>query len=142
MKLNENTQAHLTPLQAAALRQKFMEAEIILRAWSDEDFRSQLESDPAKTLTAAGIPLPEGKSIRVIHEEPDTIHITLPPQPAISEEASDEELDSVAGGGLIENGKCQHYENAKNRNSDYGDKFLAGFALSCGAIFGVSWGYG
>lgn len=116
-----------------------MEAEIIFRAWTDEAFRVQLESDPAKALTEAGIPLPEGKTIRVIQEEPGTVQILLPPAPATSVEASDDELAAVAGGGLIDTGKCKHYEDAKKRD---GDKFLAGFALACGAVFGVSWGYG
>ena len=136
MKSNEQTP---TPLQAAAFRQKLMEAEIISRAWSDATFRAQLEVDPTKALAEAGIPLPEGKTIRILQEEPGTVRIFLPPKPETSVEASDDELASVAGGGLIDTGKCKHYEDAKKRDSD---KFFAGVALACGALFGVSWGYG
>lgn len=116
-----------------------MEAEIISRAWSDATFRAQLEVDPTKALAEAGIPLPEGKTIRILQEEPGTVRIFLPPKPETSVEASDDELASVAGGGLIDTGKCKHYEDAKKRDSD---KFFAGVALACGALFGVSWGYG
>lgn len=135
--MNTNTNETINPLQSAALRRKLMEAEIIARAWSDDAFRTRLEEDPAAALAEAGLPAPEGKTLRVIREEPGTLQIPLPPAPGA--EASDEELAAVAGGGLIENGKCEHYEKAKKRDED---KFFAGFALVCGAMFGVSWGYG
>jgi hypothetical protein len=129
----------LNDIQKTAVSRKLIEAEILSRAWSDETFLARLEADPAATLAEAGIPVPAGKTLRVIREEPEALQIVLPPKPEATAEASDEELASVSGGGLIENGKCKHYEDAKNRD---GDKFLAGFALACGAMFGVSWGYG
>lgn len=127
-----------SPLQQAATSRKLIEAEIISRAWEDGAFRTRLEADPAKALAEAGIPLPEGKTIRVIPEEPGTIRITLPPKPAATPEAGDDELAAVAGGGLIENGKCQHYEDAKKRGTGL---FFAGVTLAWGSILGISWGW-
>lgn len=129
----------LNNFQKAAVSRKLMEAEILARAWEDAAFRAKLEADPAQALREAGIPLPDGIAIRVIVEEPGTAQIALPPVPEFSDEASDDELASVAGGGLIDTGKCKHYEDAKNRD---GDKFFAGVALACGGLFGVSWVYG
>lgn len=130
-------ESQLSPLQKAVTSRKLLEAAILSRAWADESFRAKLETDPAGALAEAGLPVPEGKTLRVIREEPGTLQILLPSAPGA--EVSDDELAAVAGGGLIENGKCEHYEKAVKRDTD---KFFAGVALVCGAMFGVSWGYG
>ena len=55
--------------------------------------------------------------------------------PASSPEANDAELESVSGGGLIENGKCALHEKSR---TDAASRF----ALGLGAIIGASWGWG
>lgn len=133
-----NKKSTLTPQQAVITSQKLMEAAIVSRAWSDESFLARLEANPAEALAEAGIPAPQGKTIRVIREEPKTIHITLPPKPAATAEASDDELASVAGGGLIDTGKCKHYDDAKKRGTG---EFFAGVTLAWGSLLGISWGW-
>jgi len=140
-----NTKSTLTPQQAAITSQKLMEAAIVSRVWSDENFLAKLEANPAEALAEAGIPAPQGKTIRVIREEPKTIHITLPPKPAATAEASDDELAAVAGGALIDNGKCAVWDGiSKSRKDgkigDLEEFFFKGCTVVSGAI-GVSWGW-
>jgi hypothetical protein len=136
----------LTPLQQAAIARKLLEAEVVSRAWSDETFRAKLESQPGVALAEAGTPAPDGMSVQVVFEEPGTIHLVLPPKPAAGgAEASDEELEAVAGGGIIENGKCSSWDNVTNQRNagkigDFDEFVLKAFG-SLSAIWGVSWGY-
>lgn len=134
----------LTPLQKAAASRKLVEAEIISRAWTDEDFRGKLAANPAAALAEAGIPVPAGKTIRIVEEEPGVLTLILPAAPALSEEASDDELAAVAGGGLIDHGKCQAWDlSEKERAKGNGgwSAFFKTVTVITGAV-GVSWGYG
>lgn len=140
--MNPQDTPQLTPHQKMAAGRKLLEAEVVSRAWADEAFREKLQTDPASALAEAGIPLPEGKTIRVIFEEPDTVRISLPSAPETSAEASDAELEAVAGGGLIQNGKCQLYENSRKRETGQTMRFLMGSGLLYGSFIGVSWGWG
>lgn len=127
----------LNPLQKLAVSRKLIEAEIVALAWTDASFRAKLEADPVAALKEAGFPLPEGRSVRVVTEQPDTLQITLPPAPA---EASDAELASVAGGGIIGDGKCHMFEEAKG----FGPvgKVSRGTVIGLLGAFGASWGWG
>ena len=70
---------------------------VIARAWRDPAFKAELLADPHKVLTAAGIELKPGMTIKVV-ENTDTLHhLVLPPKP--TGELNDAELDKVAGGG-------------------------------------------
>lgn len=138
-------ESQLSPLQKAVTSQKLIEATLVSRAWSDDDFRAKLEADPAAALAEAGIPAPEGRTVRVIREEPGTVRIALPPKPTATREASDTELASVAGGALIDNGKCAVWDGiTKSRSEgkigDLEEFFFKGCTVVSGAI-GVSWGW-
>lgn len=126
----------LSALQSILLNRKLIEAEILARAWSDADFRLELEADPSRALANAGIALPEDKPVRVVPEDRDTFHIILPPKPEATSDADDSELAAVAGGGLIDTGKCQLYQNAGEK-ADY----RPGFAFTFGVLVGVSLGH-
>jgi hypothetical protein len=132
----------LTPLQKAATSRKLIEAEILARAWTDEAFRGKLEADPAAALAEAGFPSPEGRTVQVIPETPGALTLVIPPAPAFSAEASDAELESVAGGGLVQNGKCELYEEGKKGSPNDASGFGAGIKLGLGAAFGASWLWG
>lgn len=134
-----------TPQQAALTSQKFIEASIVSRAWADDGFLAKLEANPAAALAEAGIPVPEGKTIRVIREEPETVVIALPPKPEATAEASDDELAAVAGGGLIDSGKCATWDgiNKSRKDGKIGDleeAFFKGCTVVSG-LMGVSWGW-
>lgn len=61
---------------------KGLEAEIIAKAWEDEQFRQELISNPkeaiAKTL---GTKLPENQEVRVVQETPNNLYLVLPVKP-------------------------------------------------------------
>lgn len=80
--------------QAQDIAKKY--AQIVARAWADDTFKSRLLSDPTAVLREEGIDVPEGIEIRAVENTDKVAYLTLPPTP--SEELSDEELESVAGG--------------------------------------------
>lgn len=127
----------LSPLQQAAIARKVLEAEVISRAWADESFRAKLEAQPAAALAEAGLAVPDGMSVTVTPEPAGTIALIIPPAPAT--QASDEELDAVAGGGLLDEGKCRLVERTKH---DSTTAFLGGVCLVMGSYLGLSWGWG
>lgn len=134
----------LSPLQQAATSRKLIEAEIISRAWADEAFRGKLEADPASALAETGLPVPQGKTVKVVAETPGVLTLVIPPLPVQTEEANDDELAAVAGGGLVENGKCKMYDQIKTEKK-HGNTFTEGLLYFCAgatAITGISWGWG
>jgi hypothetical protein len=56
--------------------------EVILKAWTDEDYLQRLRDDPAAALDEEGISVPPGVSV-VLHEDTDEVnHLVLPVKPA------------------------------------------------------------
>ena len=71
-----------------------IERRLIEKSLQDEDFRRRLIEDPKGAVEQElGTRLLEGVEVRVVEESADTIYLVLP-----SEELSEQELDSVAGG--------------------------------------------
>ncbi len=68
---------------------------VIAKALQDEAFKQQLIADPAAVLKAAGVEVPEGKTLKVVADTESTRHIVLPARPA---NLSDEEISRVVGG--------------------------------------------
>ncbi|MDQ6744004.1 MAG: NHLP leader peptide family RiPP precursor [Candidatus Dormibacteraeota bacterium] len=78
-----------------------MEARVIERAAKDEAFRQQLVDDPHGALQQAlGVSLPGSVNIEVLEETPGTMYLVLPPAETGSRELSEQEVASVAGGGI------------------------------------------
>lgn len=81
--------------------QSSIESKIIARALKDETFKQQLLSNSAVAKAEIekelGEPLPEGFSVNVIQETPNTAYIVLPYMPS-AEGMTEEQLESVAGG--------------------------------------------
>jgi hypothetical protein len=78
-----------------------MEARVIERAIRDESFRRQLVEDPHTALQQVlGVSLPGSVKIEVLEETPGTMYLVLPPAEAGSRELSEQEVASVAGGGI------------------------------------------
>ena len=67
---------------------------IITKALQDEDFRQRLNADPAGTLKAEGIEVPESVTVRVVADTENVRHVVLPAVGALSDDA----LMGVAGG--------------------------------------------
>jgi hypothetical protein len=91
------------------------ERSLINRSLQDEDFRQMLLDDPkAAVEQELGAQLPEGVEVRAVEESADTIYLVLPSASPLGEggELSDEALESVAGGDVInvqETDICQDY---------------------------------
>ncbi len=70
--------------------------QVVAKAWADDDFKQRLLADPAATLQAEGITVPQGVELRAVENTDKVMYLMLPPKP--SAELSDEQLDLVAGG--------------------------------------------
>jgi hypothetical protein len=92
-----------------------MERRLVQRSLEDEEFRQRLLDDPKGTLEQElGSRLAESIEVRVVEESADTIYLVLPSASPFGEggELSDEALESVAGGDVInvqETDICQDY---------------------------------
>lgn len=129
---------------AKAIQRKLMEAEVISLAWSNDEFRALLESDPAAALKQAGLEPPEGVKVSVTREEPGVLTLVVPSAPPSSAEAEDDELAAVAGGGILQDGKCGSWEiyQEKKKKGDWVGEGLMSGVMSLGALVGMSWGWG
>jgi len=87
-------------------RQKF-EAEIILKAWKDPEYKKRLLESPKEVLQEElrkirpDAKLPENFQVFVHEETPNAVHMTLPVNPAEHDVASSEEWMENASGGCI-----------------------------------------
>ena len=81
--------------EAAAPTRYELEAQIVARAWADEDFRQRLQADPRTAVAeVTGVTVPESIEIEVLEETPEKAYLVIPLNRV---EISDEQLD-VAGG--------------------------------------------
>jgi hypothetical protein len=100
---------------AGGERRAEMERRLINRSLEDETFRQRLLDDPKGTIEQElGSRMPESVEVRVVEESADTIYLVLPSSLRVGEggELSDEALESVAGGDVInvqETDLCQDY---------------------------------
>ena len=78
------------------------QSRVIGQAMSDPAFRKRLLADPAGTLRAAGVEVPEGVTIEVVEDTATKVHLVLPNQ---EDEALDSDLDAAVGGKAV-NGIC------------------------------------
>ena len=72
---------------------------IIAKCWEDEAFKERLLADPAATLAAGGVQVPEGMTVNVAVDSEDLRTLVIPRPPAGA--LNDGEISAVAGG-LIE----------------------------------------
>jgi hypothetical protein len=77
-----------------------LEAKIVARAWSDDDFKAKFLADPKAMFEEhLGTKLPETLVMKAHEETADAIHFVIPAKPRIDlDELSDEDLEKVAGG--------------------------------------------
>jgi hypothetical protein len=69
---------------------------VITKCWEDEAFKERLLADPAATLAAEGVQVPEGVTVRVAVDTEDvrTLVIPLAPSPG---RLTDEDVRDLAG---------------------------------------------
>ena len=73
--------------------------------WKDADLKARFMSDPKAVFTEYGMTVPDGLEIKVLENEDDKVHITIPVTPEGIESLSDQELTHVAGGSYA-NANC------------------------------------
>ena len=69
-------------------------ADVYARTMTDPEFKAQFIADPAAVLSAAGVEVPEGLTIKVVENSSTTFHVVLP-----DPEAMTDELLAAASGG-------------------------------------------
>jgi hypothetical protein len=57
-------------------------AKVIARAWTDDEFKKKLKTEPETTLRKAGIKVPSGMKVKVHENSGKVIHWVLPAKPA------------------------------------------------------------
>ena len=71
--------------------------QLIAKCWADDAFKQRLLADPAGTLAAEGMAVPEGVTLRVVEDTAQSLTLVIPPRPT---ELTDEALEGMAGGGF------------------------------------------
>ena len=56
--------------------------QVVVRAWTDEDFKQRLMSDPDGVLRDHGVDVPQGVSVKVVEDTEDVTYLVLPTKPA------------------------------------------------------------
>jgi len=69
--------------------------QLIAKCWADEEFKQRLLDNPAETLKAEGMALPEGVRVQVVENSAQDLTLVIPARPT---ELSDEELGGVDAG--------------------------------------------
>ncbi len=69
--------------------------QLIAKCWADDAFKQKLLADPAGTLKAEGMAVPEEVIVRVFENTSQDFTLVIPPRPT---DLSDEELENTVGG--------------------------------------------
>ena len=56
--------------------------EVILKAWTDPDFKQRLLADPATVLQENGVQVPSGVAVKVVEDTDQVNYFVLPGKPA------------------------------------------------------------
>ena len=70
---------------------------IITKCWEDEAFKERLLADPAATLAAEGVQIPEGITVNVVVDTDDVRTLVIPLRPETARMV-DEDLTDIAIG--------------------------------------------
>jgi TOMM propeptide domain len=73
--------------------------QLIAKCWADEAFKQKLMADPAGTLAAEGMTVPEGVTVRVAENTAQDFTLVIPAKPT---DLSDDAVSGVSGGGFSE----------------------------------------
>ena len=69
---------------------------LIAKTWADDGFKASLLADPAGVLTAEGLQVPAGVSVKVVENTDTIFNLVLPPKPT---DLSDTDMDAISAGG-------------------------------------------
>lgn len=71
-------------------------AEVIAKAWSDENFKKKLLEHPREALKEMGVDVPTSSSIKVCDSSDGTFYLVLPQKPSGNLDA--DSLKNITGG--------------------------------------------
>jgi Nitrile hydratase, alpha chain len=55
---------------------------VIAKSWTDDAYKKKLMADPKSVLADEGIEVPPEANVKVIDQQPNDMHLILPPKPA------------------------------------------------------------
>ena len=86
--------------QTQIMTRKDLEAKIIAKAWSDEEFHQKFLEDPKKQFEEhLGTKLPEDLVMTALQEDNNHLYFVIPAKPLEDlDELSDDDLEKIAGG--------------------------------------------
>ncbi len=62
---------------------------VVSRAWTNDEFRQELLTNPNKVLAEHGYQIPHGVQFKIVEDSSGERHLTLPSKPDINLEVSD-----------------------------------------------------
>ena len=69
--------------------------QVLMRCWTDPEFKQALLDNPRVVLASQGITLPTGVNVVVVEDEPDRVHLVIPSKPG-----TDADLNQAAAAAL------------------------------------------
>ena len=75
----EEALAGLTPEQIE--RNQRIYADIVVKYYSDPDFKARVDADPTRVLKAEGLEIPEGATVKLLFNTEQLLHLVLPALP-------------------------------------------------------------
>ena len=81
--------------------QKNALAQLFAACWKDEALKARFMADPKAVLKEHGLDVPDNLDVKVVENNENTVHITLPAPPARHLDLSDDELSEAAGGSYL-----------------------------------------
>ncbi len=131
-----------SPLNVASIKinaNDSVEEKVVKKAWKDLNYRRELLSNPAsKVIEETGLDILPSVEFKVLEESRNQLHLILPEEAATMSaetqddtELSEEELESVAGGGAWMN-----FKQAVKRVTSIGDACIVTKA-GCSSSSGV-----
>ena len=105
------------------MNRKDFEEKLIRMAQSNREFKKALVENSKNILEQIGVQIPEDIEIRVVEESAKLVYLVLPFN---SDELTDEQLDSVAGGGNVWDDLKKVGDEVWDMILDYGDKWGRG----------------
>ena len=101
---------------------------IITRCWDDEAFKEKLLADPAATLRAEGVRVPEGMTVNVAVDTEDVRTLVIPLPPNV--ELSDDELTGIAAAAKSSAFICWQERDKWNIDCDYSRRDYDGWNIA------------
>ena len=78
--------------------QKNALARLFAACWKDEALKARFMADPKAVLAEYDMPVPDNLDVKVVENNDNTVHITLPAPPTGHLDLSDDEVGNAAGG--------------------------------------------